>query len=386
MGTWRDATASLLKDEDFGYALNRDNPWLNDVMDAATRGAGDNLQKAKNIYAYVRDNMTCTNHNSKYLQQPLRNMLKNRNGNEAEINLLLIAMLRKANVNADPVMLSTRSHGYAYALYPLMDRFNYVIAQVSIDDHVYYLDASESRLGFGKLNYQCYNGHARIINPQATALEFTTDSLIERSVTSAFIINDEKGNLLGSMQKTPGYFESYSIRNKVKEKGKDQLFEDIKKSFSTETVISNKQIDSLEKYDEPLFIKYDFEMKPEKEDIIYMNPMFGEGYKENPFKSAERFYPVEMPYTIDETYLLQLSVPEGYVTDELPKQVIVKLNEDNDGMFEYRISESAGTISLRSRLRIRRSYFQPDEYEMLREFFNLVVKKHSEQIVFKKKK
>jgi hypothetical protein len=113
--------------------------------------------------------------------------------------------------------------------------------------------------------------------------------------------------------------------------------------------------------------------------------MFGEGYKENPFKSAQRFYPVEMPYTLDETYLLQLQVPEGYVVDELPQQIMVKLNENDDGLFEYRLSESNGTISLRSRLRIKRSLFMPDEYNMLREFFDLVVKKHNEQIVFKKK-
>jgi hypothetical protein len=386
MGTWRDVTTELLKDEDFGFALNRDNPWLNDVMDAAVHGASDNLQKARNIYAYVRDNVTCTGHSSLYLAQPLKNILKSRNGNEAEINLLLIAMLRKANIDADPVMLSTRSHGYAYALYPLMDRFNYVIAQASIDGRAYYLDASESRLGFGKLNYQCYNGHARVINNQATPLEFTTDSLNERSITSIFVMNDEKGNLVGSLQKTPGYYESYRMRNRIKDKGQDQLFEDIKKRVAVEAVISAKQLDSLGKVDEPLFIKCDFEIKQEKDDIIYMNPMFGEGYKENPFKSAERFYPVEMPYTIDETYLLQLSVPEGYVTDELPKQIALKLNEEGDGMFEYRISESNGTISLRSRLRLKRSYFQPEEYEMLREFFNLVVKKHGEQIVFKKKK
>jgi hypothetical protein len=385
MGTWTQACEDLLKDEDFGYSLTRDNPWLNDVMGAATRGAADKLEKARNIYAYVRDNMTCTNHNSQYLAQPLRNILKSRNGNEAEINLLLIAMLRKADIDADPVMLSTRGHGYAYALYPLMGRFNYVIAQASINGRVYYLDASEPGLGFGKLNYQCYNGHARVINSQATPLEFTTDSLNERSVTSIFIVNDDKGNFSGSLQKTPGYYESYRIRNKVRNKGRDQLFEDIKKGLNTEATFITRQIDSLDKLDEPVFIKCDFEIKQEKEDILYVNPMFGEGYKENPFKSAERFYPVEMPYTIDETYLLQLSIPEGYVTDELPKQVIVKLNEEGDGTFEYRISESSGTISLRSRLRLKRSYFQPEEYEMLREFFNLVVKKHSEQIVFKKK-
>jgi hypothetical protein len=386
MGTWTDATAALLKDEDFGYSLSRDNPWLNDVMDAATHSATNDLQKAKNIYAYVRDNMTCTNHNRKYLEQPLRNILKNRNGNEAEINLLLIAMLRKARLNAEPVMLSTRSHGYTYSMYPLMDRFNYVIARLTMDDRTYYLDASEPRMGFGRLGYECYNGHARIINSEATPLDLTTDSLMERSFTSVFINNNAKGNMEGVMQRNPGYYESYRIRNTIKEKGKEQLFSDMKKGLNAEAEISNTIVDSLDKYDEPLAIKYDFEIKQDKEDILYLNPMFSEGYKENPFKSAERFYPVEMPYTIDETYLMQLQVPDGYATDELPKQIVVKLNEDEDGMFEYRISESAGTINLRSRLRLKRSYFQPDEYEMLREFFNLVVKKHNEQIVFKKKK
>ena len=114
--------------------------------------------------------------------------------------------------------------------------------------------------------------------------------------------------------------------------------------------------------------------------------MFGEGYRENPFKSAQRLYPVEMPYTSDEVFSLQFEIPNGYVVDELPKQSIVKFNEQEDAMFEYRISLSGNTISLRSRVRIKRAWFEPEEYETLREFFNLIVTKHNEQIVFKKKK
>ncbi len=114
--------------------------------------------------------------------------------------------------------------------------------------------------------------------------------------------------------------------------------------------------------------------------------MFGEGYKENPFKSAERFYPVEMPYAMDEIYIFNMIIPEGYVLDELPQSIIIKLNEEGDGRFEYRISEAEGTISMRSRIELKRTYYAPDEYEMLREFFDLIVKKHNEQIVLKKKK
>ena len=385
MGTWEQACTELLKDEDFGFALNRDNGWLNDVMADATRDAANNVEKARSIFAYIRDNMTCTNYNRRYLEKSIKNVLKERSGNEAEINLLLTAMLLKAGLQADPVMLSTRSHGYAYDLYPLMDRFNYVITRLDINGKYYYLDASKPRMGFDHLGYESYNGHARVINEMATPVEFIADSLLERKATSVIIINDEKGNMTGSIQQVPGYYESYSLRNRIKEKGKDQLFSDIKKAFNADIDVIEPTIDSLDKYDQPLGIRYQFNLKSDKEDIIYFNPMFGEGWKENPFKSAERIYPVEMPYAIDESYFLQLDIPAGYVIDELPKQIIVKLNEEDDGRFEYRVSESGGTISLRSRLRIKRAFFMPDEYDMLREFFNLVVKKQSEQIVFKKK-
>jgi hypothetical protein len=386
MGTWQQACTELMKDEDFGYALNRDNGWLSDVVNEATAGATTAHQKAKNIFAYVRDHMTCTNYNATYLQKSLKNVLKERNGNEAEINLLLTAMLLKAGITAEPVMLSTRSHGYTYALYPLMDRFNYVISRIHLDDTYYFLDASKPRLGFGRLSPESYNGHARVINEYADPVELISDSLMERKITSVFVINDNKGYLTGSVQQSPGYYESYNIRGRIKEKGKQQFLDDIKKGFNAEIEITKSAIDSLENFDVPVKVSYEFDISSDKEDIIYFNPMFGEAWKENPFKSAQRVYPVEMPFAIDETYLLRLDIPAGYVIDELPKQVVVKLNEDDDGMFEFRLSESGGSISLRSRIRLTRAYYLPEEYELLREFFNLIVKKHNEQIVFKKKK
>ena len=197
---------------------------------------------------------------------------------------------------------------------------------------------------------------------------------------------NEKGELTGSLQQIPGYFESHEIREKVKEKGKDEFFKDIKKAYDQDVDLISPRIDSLDNLEENILIAYDFKLNDQKEDLIYINPMFGEGYKENPFKSAERFYPVEMPYASDETYIFSMFIPDGYEVDELPKSVLVKLNEEGDGEFEYRVSQSNGMISLRSRIQLKRANYQPAEYDMLREFFNLVVKKHNEQIVLKKKK
>lgn len=386
MGSWPGLTKQLLEDEDFGLPLNKDNGWLGDYVKPLIADAKDNLEKAKNIYAYVRDNYTCTNYHARYLNQSLKTIAKSKNGSVAEINLLMTAMMRYADIQADPVLMSTKDNGFTYALYPLIDKFNYIVSVIKIGNAVYYLDATRPGLGFGKLLPDLYNGHARVVNEMATPLEFESDSLHERKLTSVLISNDGKGNLIGSMNQTPGYFESYAIRKRMKENGEETFFGDIKKAFNAEIEISNSKVDSLSKYDLPVSIKYDFKLTPDGEDIIYLNPMFGEAYKENPFKSAERLYPVEMPYAMDETYMLSLEIPEGYDVDEIPKQMLVKLNEENEGQFEYRISKSGSTISIRSRVILKRALFGADEYEMLREFFNLVVKKQNEQIVFKKKK
>ncbi|MGB3006647.1 MAG: transglutaminase domain-containing protein, partial [Chitinophagaceae bacterium] len=383
--SWPKVSEQLLERESFGLQLNKDNGWLNDLIKPLVTGVNSQSEKAKRIFEYVRNNFTCTDHSGSYLSQTIKNVVKTRNGNVAEINLLLIAMLKHEKIQADPVILSTRTHGATYSLYPLLYQYNYVICKIEIDGKAIYLDATEPLLGFGRLPIRCYNGPARVINKDAPLIDFSAGSLLETKVTSVFIVNDEKGNLIGSMQQTPGYYESFRLRDRIKEKGKEQLQKDIKQAFITEIEISNFQLDSLDKTEEPFFIKYDFDIKEEKADIIYLYPMFGEGYKENPFKSAERAYPVEMPYAFDETFNLQLDVPIGYVVDELPKSMIVKLNEENEGIFEYRISHSGGVISFRSRVRISRAFFLPEEYEMLREFFNLVVKKQAEQIVFKKK-
>lgn len=384
MGTWPMLTKNLMENEYFGLPLKNTNSWLSDEVKPLLAAATSDADKARRIYAYVRDNYTCTDYSNIYIDKSLKDVLKTKKGNVSELNLLLTAMMKYAGLQAEPVILSTSDNGFVYALYPILRRFNYVVCKVEIDNNRYMLDASRQRLGFGRLTPDCYNGHARVVNESATALELVADSLMERKVTSVFITNDDKGRWFGTTRKSPGYFESYNIRDKVKDKGEETYFKDLQKEFGMEVKMESPKIDSLNNYDDPVKLQYSFALNNDGEDIIYMNPMLDEAIKENPFKSAERLYPVEMPYTMDDTYILSMQIPTGYKIDELPKQVAVKLNADGDGYFEYLISQSENNISLRSRIKLNRTVFDPEEYDFLREFFKLIVNKHSEQIVFKK--
>lgn len=383
--TWTKVVEELMKDESFGADLGKKNSWLDDEVKQAITGAATNKEKAKKLFDYVRDHYICTNHSSIYASQPIKKTFQAKKGNVADINLLLVAMYRSIGIKAHPIILSTTDHGKVYDAYPLLNEYNYVICQVETDNEKILADASLAKLGFGLLDTDAYNGSARLIDDIPYLVNLDPNSLKETKTTNVFIINNEEAKgMAASFKSTLGYYESLNIRNKFTTLKKDDFFAAIKKAFGFEIEISNTAAEDFTNYESPIQIAYDFKFDMD-EDIIYFSPLLTEAYKDNPFKSAERYYPVEMPYTTNETYVLNMEIPKGYKVDEMPKSARVKLNEE-DGMFEYIIGKSGNNIQLRCSIRINKALFLPEDYETLRDFYGYIVKKQAETIVFKKEK
>jgi Domain of Unknown Function with PDB structure (DUF3858)/Domain of Unknown Function with PDB structure (DUF3857)/Transglutaminase-like superfamily len=387
MGSWFKVCEELMNEDDFGADLAKGNGWLDDDMKTITKGASGGLEKAQRIYAYVRDNFTCTSSNGMELTEPIKTVYKNKSGNVADLNLLLTAILIHAGLSAEPVILSTRAHGFTHPIYPQLSRYNYVISQVTIDSVAYRLDASEPWIGFGQLPRRCYNGTGRVVNKDKPVIaELNADNLAEGSVTLAIVNNDEKGGLIARIENKPGHQESEEVRQDVKEHGQQAYLKKLQTSWSGDATVANLEMDSILQPDQPLDIAYDVHLTPDAtSDQYYFNPILAGGYKENPFKSAVRTYPVEMPYAMDETYTLMMDIPTGYEVDELPKSAKVSFNTD-EGFFEYLIMKSGDQIQFRTRIKLNKANYTPEDYAPLRDFFGYIVKKQQEQIVFKKKK
>jgi hypothetical protein len=387
MGNWFKLCQELLNDEDFGVDLAKGNGWMDDELKTITKGAADGLEKARKIYAYVRDNFTCSSHGNLYLSNPIKTVYKNKSGNEADLNLLLTAMLVHAGLSADPIILSTRNNGFVHPLYPLLSRYNYVVSRVTIDSVNYLLDASEPWVGFGRLPKRCYNGTGRVINKEKPYIaDLSADSLMEGNVTLAIISNDEKGGLTATIQNKPGYQESEDLRQDVKEHGQQAYLKKLQTAYSGDATVANLEMDSVQQPDQPLNIAYDVHLTPDStSDQYYFSPILAGGLKENPFKAAVRTYPVEMPYAMDETYTMMMDIPTGYEVDELPKSAKVSYNTD-EGFFEYLMIKSGDKVQFRTRIKLKKANYTPEDYASLRDFYAYIVKKQGEQIVFKKKK
>ena len=387
---WKSTAKTLLDDDNFGHVLNYQNGWMQEDLKNVVKNASSNEEKARLIFSYMRDNFRTLNKdgyskNAIWTQNSLKDVFEKKQGNVAEINLLLTAMLRSENIHADPLILSTRDHGIASAAYPLIEEYNYVICVAYPDDHFTTLDASQSFNGYGQIPDACYNGYGHIMNlenPQAVL--FDPDSLVEVNVTSIFISNNEKGQPEGTYKKICGKSESYQLRNEVNRINVKGLESKIKMDKESGLLIENFALDSLEKPGLPISVHYDFGLKKfTGESVFYFEPVLDSDNIINPFKPLERHFPVEFPHRIDNTYLLNMEIPAGYQIEEIPKSVRVGLN-GQEGIFEYLVQLNGNNLQMRIRLKLDKTYFRPDEYAGLRDFYAFMEKKKSEQIVFKK--
>ncbi len=119
-------------------------------------------------------------------------------------------------------------------------------------------------------------------------------------------------------------------------------------------------------------------------DFIYFSPAVLPIFEENPFKLEKRSYPVDIPYPFSYNEVAFVEVPEGYTVEELPEPSRVAL-PNQGGTFEYLPNQSGEKVNLIFKLSINQLQFQPEEYEGLKKFLNLVLEKQGEQIVFRKK-
>jgi hypothetical protein len=390
MTDWKSTSRILLGYDDFGLALNNENNWIIEELRNVIQNSNSEEENIVKIYNYVRDNFNAIgkegySKNSLYVRNSLKAVFKKKEGNVAEINLLLTAMLRKAGIRADPLILSTRSNGIAHPGYPLISEYNYVICVAFTGDRIIGLDASQPFNGFGQLPIECYNGWGHLINEEnPLSINYSPDSLHETSVTNVIIYNDDSGKSLGNYKCLLGRGKSEKIRNEIAHSSL-KLFENkIKIESGSDLFIEGFQIDSLNKFDFPISINYDFVLRNLlPTGMLYFNPVVNEAYKKNPYKAMDRHYPVELPSLIDDTYLLNMELPFGYKVDDVPKSVRINYN-GNDGFFEYLIQKNETSIQLRIHLKLNKTFFDVEEYQTLRGFFSSIEQKENEIITLRK--
>lgn len=381
--TWEDVSKNINDNYNFGEELKKDNYFENDYVELIS---GKNLSseaKINSIYNFVKNHYKWNENDGIYTDVGVTKAYKDKIGNVAEINLTLIAMLRKAGLNANPIILTTRNR--PINLYPSTTAFNYVICGLEIDEKLIFLDATDKFLKPGLLPNRALNYIGRLIrqNSTSTEIDLSPTTYSKKSVMIFATVDNQliKGNIKESITEN----RAFNFRVKNNSILENTYIENIEKSMPG-FEISEYKIENKTNAEEQLNEDYYFTAENEIEVInekIFFKPLLFFALDENPFKQVTREYPIDFKFPTSDNYTITYNLPAGYVVESLPEKINI-VTEDNLASFSFLTGDLGNKVQIVSSFKINTSLISSDYYESIKAFFNQVYLKMNEKIVLKK--
>jgi len=383
--SWESITKSLLDNEYFGDIIKKEGATDN-IVKPATLGINAPIEKALAIYNYIRNGFKWNKNNRLYASQSIRKTIETKTGNAADINLLLVAALRNAGFNAEPIVISTRDNGMILMSYPVMQKLNYVIASVEIDGKKYLLDATDKHATFGFLPERCLNGQGRVISEKTPGeVDLTSNQSYFQNIITSLKLN-ENGDLSGTWGENRKGYAAHNFRDDIdNSKSKDDYVSE-KQKENPGLTIHKFEFNNLDTLEKDVNIKYDISLAGQTEstgNLLMVHPLLIEQLLENPFKLEDRKFPVDYSFNTNKTYVFQFEIPQGYQVETLPKTVSMAL-PNKDATYLFNVVATGNKIQVMRKFVISKTLVLPDAYPALKEFYNKMVAKEAEVIVLKK--
>ncbi len=373
-GQYRDSTINLNIWNAFSKTLEQDS--LQDsilLLDKVLRFVGNNIK-----WNGTFDRATVGGIDQAFAQ---------RNGSSAELNLAVVSLLRRFKLKAYPMLVSTRNNGEPVENYPYFQQFNTVVAFVMLGKDSFLLDATNSFHGINQLNANCYNKKGWVVRARDP---FWADIRAPEESATWYgeLALNEAGEANGKFAINVNGETASNWRQQLEESTKKDDF--LKKEFAPdfpEAVLDSIVFSNLTDFDKPLKISFTCKipnMAMALNDFLYVRPVLDFLVQKNPFSSLTRKFPVSFAAPLKSHYVLNLSLPEGYVIEELPESARVTLPE-NGGKIQFSCSKTGNhQVQVLLKMNISKLEFPPEEYGILRQFFDLTAEKTQLQLVLKK--
>lgn len=381
--TWEKVAETIYKSESFGGQLSKSG-YFRDDLEVIKAKTNDPMQRAALIFGFVQSKMNWNGYTSVYARQSLNKAYKENTGNAAEINLILTAMLREAGLNANPVLVSTRSHGLS--MFPTREGFNYVISAIETDKGYILLDATDKYCEPNLLPERALNWSGILIRDDNSIRQINLTSPQPAQQTYMMMGTlSENGELEGKMRITHINHFALNHRQKYAGANPEEYLAKLESKLN-DIEISDYKANNLKERGKPVMESFSFKLNEALEQIgdkLYLNPLFFATITENPFKLDQRDYPVDFTYPQQHKYTFTLQLPEGYAVESLPESQAMSLPNEY-GSFKYQISQVQNSLQLVVNLDINSSIIPSTEYPNLKAFFTQLIQKENEKVVLAK--
>ena len=384
--TWDAVAKNLRENDDFGGRLNSISFFLNSLekeIKNKTTVPEERMQKAYEAIKKIKWNEEETIWPA---NSGLSYALNKKIGNVSDINLTLVLLLRKLDIDANPVVLSTRQNGTLPPFSVSFDKLNYVVASAEIGEKNYLLDATEENLPMGMLPKRTINGKGLVIKKETQDWIDLNPLKKDKELSMMNLKLSQDGTLKGEWSKS--YFDYGALDQRIKYKKYNSQDDYLKATESKYMGLSidNYTIEGLDSIRQVLIETMSVVLKnktTKANNQLFISPIVFDKYSENPFKAEERLYPVDFITPLEKTQMFNLELPVGYSIEQLPKNIKVSLPE-NSASFQMLSSVNENTVQVVFKLAINKPVFYQTEYSFLKAFFDELVKKQSEMLIIKK--
>ncbi len=381
--TWESISKQIYKSQDFGEQIKKTGYYKEDLT-PVLNGAVTDEEKIGKIFAFLKTKLKWNGNYGKYTKDGVRKAYKEGVGNVAELNLILVSMLKSIGLDANPVLVSSRNNGVP--LTPTLKGFNYVICSVNLANKgLLLMDATEPYAKINELPNRAINWNGRIIKEEGVSdwvtLEPITYAMEERNLSLKFSEDDV---IEGFSRDRYFNYAALNERNRFNHLGDDAVIEKIESKYNIE--IDNFKVVDKFKIGNPLARVMKFQSEAGYEIInnkLYITPLFFLSMDRSPFKSEERKYPVDFNVPMKDVYNVSWQLPEGYTIESIPKDDAFVMVDDL-GSFSYKVLVSGKRLKISVVTSLNKSKIGPDYYSVLKQFFDEIVKKHNEKIVLVK--
>ncbi|RXF72325.1 DUF3857 domain-containing protein [Arcticibacter tournemirensis] len=384
---WSSIDQEMKSYESFGGQLKKKD-YFKDKLAQVTGGITDPLAKAKAIYNHMHTWFKWNNFYGIYSDNGIKKAYESHTGNVADINLSLTAFMLAAGLDAEAVMLSTRRNGLINKLFPGTSDFDYVVSKVNIAGQSYLLDATEPLLPWGLLPMRCINDQGRVMSLKKPSywIDLKASQKDQKTYTLALTLQED-GKLTGKITFISSGYAAYKKRNSIKANNSlEEYVEKLEERWPKMKIhkFDIVNVDSLEK---PVYEEYEVETNAFdnlNKEKLFFNPFILDRISENPFKLAERSYPVDLGAASETRVNMQLTFPAKFEVVSKPEAVGLAL-PNKGGKFVMQVSNEGNVLSLYQFTQLDRSVYEPNEYPYLKELFNKIVLSQKADIVLKKK-
>ncbi|HEY4325766.1 MAG TPA: DUF3857 domain-containing protein [Mucilaginibacter sp.] len=384
---WKDIDFRLKKNPDFGAQLEKKD-LVRENIPPAILDIHDDTERAKAIYKWVQTWFKWNNYTGIYSVDGIKKAIKQHSGGVADINITLVDALNAAGINAEAVLLSTRDHGVINKLYPVMGDFDYLLANVTIGENSFFLDATDPLLPFGILPVKCLNDQGRVFSFDKPSFWVNMDTKQSRINTYVLDLTlSEDGRLKGKLIHYSKSYDAYLKRKSIKKFNTlDEYVDNMEEHFNKIKILKSN-IENIDSLDKPIGEEYELEINVKNNldsGRFILNPYIFDKITNNPLKLRERNYPVDIGMPSENRYIITIHMPPHYtIENKLPDQSLQL--PDNGGIFTTRFENTDNTFTFSNIVRFNKAIYQTSEYQYLKEFFNKIILAEKAEIVLRKK-